>query len=127
LPHRHGGQVERLDAGGGPLSWRALAALGLSGGLVPSTSAVVLLLGAIQLERLFLGGVLVLAFGVGMAAALVGAGLGVVLLSRRAAGAALASSRWGERLAGALQPTAGLVMLLVGAYLVTRALGELTA
>jgi nickel/cobalt transporter (NicO) family protein len=58
--------------------WRPLAALGLSGGLVPSASALLLLLGAIQFDRIGLGMVLILAFGFGMAATLVTIGLALV-------------------------------------------------
>jgi ABC-type nickel/cobalt efflux system permease component RcnA len=73
LAHRHGHTHEHDDASTS-LGWRSLAALGLAGGVVPSASALVLLLGAISLHRIELGLVLVLAFGVGMAAVLVGVG-----------------------------------------------------
>ncbi len=56
------------------LSWRSLVAPGLAGGLVPSPSALVVLLGGIALGRAWFGVTLVIAYGVGMAAALVGAG-----------------------------------------------------
>ncbi len=70
----------------GKVSWKTLAMLGLSGGLVPSTSAIIVLLGAIQLNRLAFGGLLILAFGIGMAIALVSVGLGMVALRDRAFG-----------------------------------------
>lgn len=120
LPHRHGSALRELDPGAGPLSGRSLLVLGLSGGLVPSTSAVLLLLGAIQLERLFMGGLLILGFGVGMAVALVGTGVGIVALSRRAE-RRFDAHAWAQRLAANLQPIAGVVMLGVGGYLITRA------
>ena len=47
---------------------------GLAGGLVPSPSALVVLLGGIALGRAWFGVTLVMAYGIGMAAALVGAG-----------------------------------------------------
>jgi ABC-type nickel/cobalt efflux system permease component RcnA len=50
-------------------------ALGLAGGLVPSPSAVVVLLGGIALGRAWFGVALVLAYGLGMAATLTGVGL----------------------------------------------------
>lgn len=106
-----------------PLGWKALTALGFSGGLVPSTSAVVLLLGAIQLERLLLGGVLVLAFGVGMSVALVAAGVGIVTLSRRA-GHRLDAAAVSRHLTRWLQPVASAAIVSVGLYLTTRALLE---
>jgi nickel/cobalt transporter (NicO) family protein len=53
--------------------------MGLAGGLVPSPSAVVVLLGAIALHRAWFGVLVVIAYGAGMATTLVGVG---VLLSR---------------------------------------------
>ena len=49
--------------------------MGLVGGLVPSPSALLLLLGAVALGRAWFGFVLVLAFGIGMAASLAAVGL----------------------------------------------------
>lgn len=54
---------------------RSLLAVGLAGGLVPSPSALVVLLGGIALGRAWFGVLLVVAYGIGMALALVGAGL----------------------------------------------------
>lgn len=65
-----------------PLGWRSLAALGLAGGMVPSASAVVLLLGGVSTGRPWFGLALVASFGVGMSVALVGAGLAALGLSR---------------------------------------------
>ena len=50
-------------------------ALGVSGGLVPCPAALVLLLGAVSLDRLGFGIVLVVAFSVGLATVLTGVGL----------------------------------------------------
>jgi nickel/cobalt transporter (NicO) family protein len=50
-------------------------ALGVSGGLVPCPAALVLLLGAISLDRLGFGMVLVLAFSAGLAIVLTAVGL----------------------------------------------------
>jgi nickel/cobalt transporter (NicO) family protein len=60
---------------GRPLGRRGLVALGLAGGLVPSPSAVVVLLGGIALGHAWFGILLVLAYGTGMAATLTGVGL----------------------------------------------------
>ena len=49
--------------------------MGLVGGLVPSPSALLLMLGAVALGKAWFGGLLVLAFGVGMAVTLAAAGL----------------------------------------------------
>jgi nickel/cobalt transporter (NicO) family protein len=97
-----------------------LALLGLSGGLVPSTSAIIVLLGAIQLNRIAFGGVLILAFGLGMATALVCVGLGMVALRDRAFGVMdgnqiIATAR------RVIVPIAAAAVLAVGIFLVIRA------
>jgi len=63
---------------------RSMVAMGLAGGLSPSPSAVVVLLGAVALGRAWFGVLLVAGYGIGMAATL--AGLGFAL------------SRWRSRL-----------------------------
>jgi nickel/cobalt transporter (NicO) family protein len=68
---------------GPPLGRRGLVALGLAGGLVPSPSAVVVLLGGIALGRAWFGVALVLAYGLGMAATLTGVGLLLARLRTR--------------------------------------------
>ena len=68
-------------APGTTLSWKSLFALGLSGGLVPSASALILLLGSISAGRVGYGIVLVVAFGAGMALVLAGVGLALVRAS----------------------------------------------
>jgi nickel/cobalt transporter (NicO) family protein len=52
------------------ITWRNLLALGISGGLLPCPSALVVLLGAIALNRIGFGLILVLAFSLGLAGAL---------------------------------------------------------
>jgi nickel/cobalt transporter (NicO) family protein len=76
-PHEHGpgGHAHTGSAAGRPLGRRGLVALGLAGGLVPSPSAVVVLLGGIALGHAWFGVALVLAYGAGMAATLTGVGL----------------------------------------------------
>jgi ABC-type nickel/cobalt efflux system permease component RcnA len=53
----------------------ALLGVGLAAGLVPSPSALVVLLGAIALSRTFFGVLLVVGYGLGMALTLTAAGL----------------------------------------------------
>ncbi|MFF2942924.1 nickel transporter [Streptomyces niveus] len=53
----------------------ALLGVGLAGGLVPSPSALVVLLGAIALSRTYFGVLLVVGYGLGMALTLTSAGL----------------------------------------------------
>ncbi|MFJ5228380.1 high frequency lysogenization protein HflD [Kitasatospora sp. NPDC088391] len=90
--HRHGlfGRQHRHDHHHGHphdrprgAERRRLIGLGVAGGLVPSPSALVVLLGAVALGRTLFGVALVVAYGVGMAATLTGAGLLLVGLGHR--------------------------------------------
>jgi nickel/cobalt transporter (NicO) family protein len=74
--HSHDGYTHaHLPADYSRITWRGLMVLGVSGGLVPCPAALVLLLGAISLDRLGFGMVLVLAFSAGLAVVLTGIGL----------------------------------------------------
>ncbi len=66
-----------------PVSRRGLFGMGIAGGLVPSPSALVVLLSAIALGRTAFGIVLVLAYGIGMAGTLTLAGVLLVRLRDR--------------------------------------------
>jgi ABC-type nickel/cobalt efflux system permease component RcnA len=57
------------------VTWRNLIALGVSGGLLPCPSALIVMLSAIALQRVGFGIVLILAFSLGLAAVLTGIGL----------------------------------------------------
>ena len=123
FPHTHKFDLDDMDLTG-KVSWKTLAMLGLSGGLVPSTSAIIVLLGAIELNRLTFGGLLILAFGIGMAIALVSVGLGMVALRDRAFGAMDGNSIvrtariW-------VVPIAAVAVLLIGVFLLIRAAIEI--
>jgi nickel/cobalt transporter (NicO) family protein len=95
-------------------NWR-LAAVGLAGGLVPSPSALLVLLGVIALGRAWFGALLVLFYGIGMTAALVGTGLLLVLARNR-------FERWSY-----LRPEPRALPGQVLALRLTRALPLLTA
>lgn len=60
------------------MGWGGILAMGFAGGMVPSPSAVVVLLGALALGRAWFGVTLVLAYGVGLALTLLVAGLVLV-------------------------------------------------
>lgn len=91
------------------MTWRSMLAPGLAGGLVPSPSALVVLLGGIAIGRAWFGATLVVAYGVGMAATLVGAGY--LLLHARNRFAARPSTGRCARVSGALPvATSGLVI-----------------
>jgi nickel/cobalt exporter len=85
--HSHGGgavHTHPVPPADAPFRVRTLLAMGFAGGLSPSPSAVVVLLGAAALGRAWYGVLLVITYGIGLAAVLTGIGL--------------ALARWGERL-----------------------------
>jgi len=104
--HDHPHQEER------PLSGRSLALMGMAGGLVPTPSALVVLLGATALGRAWFGVVLVGIYGIGMAATLLAAGMLLVKvqgwLERQ-----YAEARW-MTLSVRLLPVLTAVLLIVG-------------
>lgn len=73
-PHSH-------DIPEGPITARSIIALGISGGIVPCPSALVVLLSAIALHRVAYGLALITAFSAGLAAVLIGIGIAVVSAS----------------------------------------------
>ena len=76
--HTHDGHTHsHLPSGadGSPVTWKSLLALGISGGILPCPSAVVVLLGAVALGRIGFGLLLIVAFSVGLAGVLTGIGL----------------------------------------------------
>ena len=114
--HAHGHEPQ------GAVSWRGMLALGLSGGLVPSASALILLLGSIAAGRVVYGLVLVLGFGLGMAVVLTGIGLLLVharrLVERRP------SMRSLERLALPVQVATASLVVVLGIVLTGQALTQ---
>ncbi|MFJ6949735.1 sulfite exporter TauE/SafE family protein, partial [Streptomyces wuyuanensis] len=97
--------------------------LGLAGGLVPSPSAVVVLVGAAALGHAWFGLLLVVAYGAGLALTLTAAGFAVVRLGGRVA-ARLARRRAAGRLAGFVRRSApigtALTVVALGCGLVLR-------
>ncbi|MEO8625961.1 MAG: hypothetical protein ABI452_04600 [Candidatus Limnocylindrales bacterium] len=93
---------------------RGLFALGLSGGMIPSVSALLVLIGSISIGRPVWGIVLTVAFGIGMASVLVGVGLALVharkLVERLPVGRSL---RFGQRL-----PIATAAVVLIAGLLI---------
>ena len=132
--HSHGGRVHSHGPADPdrPLHWRSLVAMGFAGGMVPAPSALVVLLGAIALGRTWFGVVLVVAYGLGMAATLTTAGLLLVrargVLDRRAS-ATSASPRTGRfRLADlvrAVPLATSSLIVVVGLCLAARGVGQL--
>jgi ABC-type nickel/cobalt efflux system permease component RcnA len=76
-PHDHGHGHSHLPPGadGSPVTWRSLLLLGVSGGILPCPSALVLLLAAVSMNRVAFGMALVVVFSFGLAAVLTVVGL----------------------------------------------------
>ena len=121
LPHRHGPTTHvHAPAVGRTLRWRSLVALGLAGGIIPSTSALIILLGTIVAGRAAFGVVLVIAFGVGMALVLGGAGT-LMVVARDRLDRMPRVPAFG-RLAGQAPLIASVVVLGIGLWLTAQAL-----
>ena len=126
--HRHGlfgrGHAHSHAPSDGGFSKGGLVGLGIAGGLVPSPSALLVLLAATALGRTVFGVVLVLGYGLGMAGALSLAGLLLVRLRGRldrfAGSPRLARA---ERLLTLLPMLTALLVLAVGVGLTLRAIG----
>jgi ABC-type nickel/cobalt efflux system permease component RcnA len=107
------------------MTWRSLFLLGLAGGLIPSTSALLILLGSIAAGRPTFGFVLVVAFGLGMAAVMSGIGLALVVardwFDRVQAGSVV------ERVRGGVPLVAAVVVFAFGVVLTAQALGAAPA
>jgi ABC-type nickel/cobalt efflux system permease component RcnA len=93
---------------------RGLLALGVSGGLLPCPTALVVLLAAVSFHNVLLGMVLVAAFSVGLAIVLTGIGLAFVL-GQRMLGRRRVLSRIGRsRIARALPALSAAAITVAG-------------
>lgn len=99
---------------------RGLVGVGISGGILPCPTALVVLLAAISLHRVGYGLVLIVAFSVGLAASVTGIGLVAVT-----AKAFFARTSFEGRLIGALPAISALVVLGLGVAMTFRALPSL--
>lgn len=98
-------------------SHRSLVAIGVSGGLLPCPSALVVLLAAISLHRLAFGLVLIVAFSLGLALSITGIGLGAVLAKK-----AFARRSFDGVLFRALPAVSALVILVAGFVMMAHAI-----
>jgi nickel/cobalt exporter len=117
--HRHGNHHHHHHHGhaepGSGL--RGLLAVGISGGILPCPSALVVLLAAISLHRVALGLVLIVAFSLGLALSITAVGLAAVL-----ARGAFARRRFDGLALRALPALSAVVILLAGALMTAHAL-----
>jgi nickel/cobalt exporter len=96
---------------------RSLLAVGISGGLIPCPSALVVLLAAISLHRIAFGLLLIVAFSAGLALTITGIGLVAVLAKRAFSRISLEG-----RLVGLLPAVSALVIVVAGLGMTLNAL-----
>ena len=115
VPHSHGLGTHTHSVTDSPvLSRRGLTALAVAGGILPSPTALVVLLSAVSFHRLVFGLVLIAAFSIGLASALVVVGL-VAIGARDAVTSRLSSGM------GQLLPVLSAACIVgVGAFLTIR-------
>jgi ABC-type nickel/cobalt efflux system permease component RcnA len=119
--HAHDHEHEHSHVPPDALSARSLLAVGVSGGLLPCPSALVVLLAAISLHRVAFGLVLIVAFSLGLAATITGIGM-VAVFAKRIFGRMNAEGR----LIRLLPAVSALVILVAGALMTARAIPQLT-
>jgi len=117
--HSHGGRAHSHAVPDGPLSTKTLVALGISGGIVPCPEALVVLLAAVKLHRIGYGMVLITAFSIGLAAALIA--IGMLVVSARQRLSRLDRLNENSPLVRFLPLGSAAVITLIGAVLTLRA------
>jgi ABC-type nickel/cobalt efflux system permease component RcnA len=115
--HHHHHHAPREDAG-----VRGLIAVGVSGGILPCPTALVVLLAAISLHRVGFGLALILAFSVGLAVVVSGIAL-IAVTAKHAFGRMSLDGR----LVRALPAASAVVIVLVGLAMTVRALPAVVA
>jgi len=124
--HHHDGHDHTHDHGDHShippetITWRSLLGLGISGGLLPCPSALVVLLGSIALHKIGFGMILVLAFSLGLAGALTAIGILFIY-----AGKLFQRFPTSGRIIGVLPVLSALFVSAVGAAIVYKAMVEI--
>jgi ABC-type nickel/cobalt efflux system permease component RcnA len=116
--HGHGHHHHHHDH---TLGWRSLTAVGISGGLLPCPSALVVLLAAISLHRIALGLGLIVAFSAGLALSITGIGLAAILAKHTFRRFELQG-----RVIGVLPAISALVIVIAGAAMTVRAIPKVS-
>lgn len=120
--HEHDGMGHTHLPPANAMGWRGLFALGLSGGMIPSISALLVLIGSISIGRPIYGVVLTVAFGLGMAFVLVGVGFGLVYARRLVERLPVAAPL---RLTQRLPLVTAVIVLLAGVLITGQGLATL--
>ena len=114
--HHHHSHASGPGPGTGP-SRRSLVAVGITGGLLPCPSALVVLLAAISLHRVAFGMLLIVAFSAGLALSITGIGLVAVYAKQ-----IFKRASFEGRLVRLLPAASALVILAAGLAMTARAL-----
>jgi nickel/cobalt exporter len=114
--HHHHGHAH----GEGELGLRGLLGVGISGGIVPCPTALVVLLAAVSLHRIGYGLLLIVAFSLGLAATVTGIGLIAVTAKRL-----FARTSFEGPLVRLLPAASAAVVLALGLVMTARALPPL--
>jgi ABC-type nickel/cobalt efflux system permease component RcnA len=98
--------------------------MGISAGIIPCPTALVVLLAAITQEEIALGLLLIVVFSIGLAATLTGLGLAVVYAKRLATGfsSRVNFSSW---IVAALPAASTVVILALGIVLTAKAVPDI--
>jgi ABC-type nickel/cobalt efflux system permease component RcnA len=125
--HSHGGHTHphTHEPSGAPITTRSLIALGVSGGIVPCPSALVVLVAAISQHRLGLGMALILAFSIGLAATLTAVGLAVLHGGRLIKRLQPERRLFGSRIAGVLPALSATLIVVAGTLITLRAIPQI--
>lgn len=124
--HSHGHGQHHHHHGDAPIRARELLGLGVSGGLVPCPSALVVLIAAISQHRLGFGILLILAFSFGLAATITAIGLATIWGKRLIAQLRPERRLFGGRITGALPALSAGVIVVAGVLIALRAIPELS-
>jgi nickel/cobalt transporter (NicO) family protein len=111
--------------GDAPIRARELVGLGVSGGLVPCPSALVVLVAAISQHRVGFGLALIVAFSLGLAATVTAVGLATIWGQRLVRRIRPERALFGGRFSGAFPALSAGLIVLVGVLITYRAWPEL--
>jgi ABC-type nickel/cobalt efflux system permease component RcnA len=114
----HGYDHSHEPAAASPLSRRGLAAIAVSGGILPSPAALLVLLAAVALHRVAFGLSLIVAFSIGLATSLVV--IGILAIRARD----LVAHRFHDKVVTWLPLLSAGAIALVGLILTIRALAQ---
>ncbi len=119
-PHSHGSHESHSHLPPARITGRNLLALGISGGLLPCPSALVVMLSAIALNRVAFGLVLLVAFSLGLASVLTAIGLAFVYAGKMLK-SEVADTGWLQQLVRVLPIVSAAVIAGLGGVIIWQA------